>query len=409
MELGKVNGSRFLMIWVPLFLWVPGLAWAEVTVADVLNALRARDATVSSFRASLVSAELDEDMGQLDKVGFERLREAILTFKYQTAEDVQGVVAELMRQHKKNKEQIQWEQVAVVQREEEFKFARSVPESPQTKFIRVIRQYNGSRYVHYLPSGSQKQLDLWDRPPSLYPEYSTEDLNITLRILTTLNPASITRTEKPLAFSFLSPLTPKETKVVVHMRFDDQLALQYMRAHCETLGCTNEWWYFGHAIDQGVPVPKMIFEAAIDNGRHSVKVIIIKESQINPKVSDDELSLGSVPPWALVVDHRQTPFKTYKLIESPETIFGYAPTFEGFEHIENIEKEEARRDPIVREQLIPGEYKKTDTAKTVVAEHKTTENKSAHERWRTMLLLIITTLLLLVGVVMVFTWKARRK
>ena len=51
-----------------------------------------------------------------------------------------------------------------------------------------------------------------------------------------------------------------------------------------------------------------------------LKINIIDELEINPEVTQEQLDIGLLPPWTLVVDHREKPVKVVQLVDEPAPV-----------------------------------------------------------------------------------------
>ena len=177
--------------------------------------------------------------------------------------------------------------------------------------LHLVSCFDGEKYVNYLPSSTQKQVDIYSEE-STQLVFSLEQLDISL---TDLFLYDYDYSDEDNEFTFKA----KEgfsTKI----QLDDNLATKHvvLTDISEGRELLKTWHLNVEKIDS-YSMPRLILNANIQNEIVSLWIYKLDEIKINCEVTEQEIALGQLPLWATVVDHRTNPVSVEQLIPAPGT------------------------------------------------------------------------------------------
>lgn len=273
---------------------------------DLLELLRAKDSSVLSYALSVKFTSIDMDPNRYAEV--RNLLNLVGTQDIQDANMLQfsaGIMQKLVPRAK-----VWWGNVTNLQRGQLFKTIHSFDGEES-----VVQQYDGQRYMHYQPDAQTKQVDIYPEVQSEV-RWDFEELNITLKKL--LNKELMSYKEHENSSSLTFAITENHSKIV-YAEFDEDAALKYLR--CDKNGqLFAERWYLCHQEVDYHFVPRVIFSIRRSQDDYEISCIVVEDVEINGEITDSDLEVSNIPPWAVVVDHHQDPPLVTRAIDAPHVI-----------------------------------------------------------------------------------------
>ena|GEM_PF-5577027 len=306
---------RVVCIFTCVLLMLPVRAYGAVgdDKNDLTTLLRARDSSISSYAVSVKHSHTEISLDRYDQI------KGLLGTLAKTDprdEDIAELGARIMQVITPERE-LNWRQTSNLQDGVRFKSVTSRGGQELT-----IEQYDGESYLRFQPEQENKQVDLY---PEVRPivRWDFEDLNVTLREMLKKEVLSFEQDEERSALTFGSQ---EGGRYGVYAEFNRRdAALRYIRFDRDKQAYDERWPMYHRQVD-GYPIPQLIFrlhrtrDGATGKEFYRVWCYVVENVEINREIGDEELEVRGIPPWAVVIDHREDPPRTTYAVDTPGVI-----------------------------------------------------------------------------------------
>lgn len=293
---------RKLLMVLTMLSFISGL-WAD-SESDLPRFLEARDNSITSYDITMRQAHFNIELDD-----YEAFRRSVKGIEGRTTGDMDPLQVAEELVHRWGKE-IAWCERQMLKRNERFK---EVVSSLDGRFTNTDA-YDGELYRSY--SKHNGQLDIYpDIPPVAHA--SLDRLGLVTRGIREQNRLiSVEEHEQGPRCTF-SP--PKDDSCVLTMQYDREFNLRQL---CNLLDgeTTAEDMYLFHREADGYSVPQLRININVFKDRCSVYCWVVEDTRINCRLSDEDLSIGEMPLWTLVMDRRHVPPVQRQLIDYPHEI-----------------------------------------------------------------------------------------
>ena len=275
---------------------------ANVTGAELektLAKIKERDSSIESYhiqgRRLYLNLPYDE---------WAAVEAAINDLKAVPADEVEQRFFDLCRglqNYKKN-----WAKVEGYGSGERLKYEVSYAGEPFSR-----KQFTGSEYRVYHPITVQRQLDIYPAEKQVHIPLQLSDLGVNLENLLEYDVTQwmMKKDRQTIQFKVSSrgftTIELDENLILRHLFLDSGGERQFDK------------WYFGCVSTGKWYCQRMTVRVDQEDCSFGVKINIIDELEINPEVTEEQLDVGLLPPWTLVVDHREKPVNVAQLVDRP--------------------------------------------------------------------------------------------
>ncbi|UCG46969.1 MAG: hypothetical protein JSU94_15900 [Phycisphaerales bacterium] len=280
---------------------------------DLTTFLRTRDSSISSYAVSVKHAHTEISLDRYDQI---KGLLGTLAEEDSRDEDMVELAARIMQGITPDRE-LNWRQTRNLQDGVRFKAVTSSGGQELT-----VEQYDGESYLRFQPEQENKQVDIY---PEVRPvaRWDFEDLNVTLRGMLKKEVLSFKEDEERSALTFGAPEGGRYSVYAEFNRRD--AALRYIRFDRDKQAYDERWSMYHRQVD-GYEIPQVIFrlrrtrDGATGKEFCRVWCYVVENVEINRAISDKELEVSGIPPWAVVIDHREDPPRTSYAVDTPRVI-----------------------------------------------------------------------------------------
>ena len=354
--------------------------------SDFMDFMEAIDSSISSYDIKLHKAHFYIEISDYEKFTneIEKLRD-INTNDVNLLQITDEFISEWC-------DDIMWTEKQYLQNNELFKESSSSEEGSKGD----IKVYDGQIYRKY--SKHNEQLDIYpDIPPIAHTNF--ESLGITTKgLLENYNLDSFRESKEGYDCTF--SLKEDEFRIT---NYEYDKSLRRLRSHTKinNKSVLDNRWLFYNEIDN-YSIPGVKFDINIFKERCSVYCYVIEKVDINCRMEDKDFDINynEIPPWALVIDHRQEPYTVEQLVDYPNIILRDEVMLNDLTDQQIINDEYATNIPNVTETIQITENKSEKTTQTL-SEDKISQKVVAKNNHFTLIVLSAAIIFVIVCVVIV--------
>lgn len=174
--------------------------------------------------------------------------------------------------------------------------------------------YDGELYRDYRTDN--EQLDILASVPSVL-KIGTDEMGITnSRVLSGATAKTVTKNGE----GYQCTLFFREDNSFSRVEFyDPSWGLRHSEGKDSGV-LSYEQWYLKHKTIDGYSVPQIKVDASMSKRGCSITLLVLESARINCPLTDEDMAIGKLPPWTLVVDRRHNPPIRNRLVDTPDAL-----------------------------------------------------------------------------------------